>query len=152
MIRIFHHTRYDFIRWWRAMALGTAAFIALGLGSMLVTGGLRYSIEFTGGTLMQLEFKQRPTSLASAARSTARRRGAEIQQYGSPTEFTVRAQDEAQVAEQGPARRAVGRRIQRRCEQRFGATRSAWCAPRRSARASARSCAAARSSRAPRAR
>ena len=123
MIRIFHHTRYDFIRWWRAMALGTAAFIALGLGSMLVTGGLRYSIEFTGGTLMQLEFKQRPdVARLRGALDAAGVRGAEITQFGSDREFTVKAQEaEAAGGATGSGARSAARRIQDVLSQRFGA-------------------------------
>jgi preprotein translocase subunit SecF len=123
MIRIFHHTRYDFIRWWRAMALGTAAFIALGLGSMLVTGGLRYSIEFTGGTLMQLEFKQRPdVARLRGALDAAGVRGAEITQFGSDREFTVKAQEaESAGGATGSGARSAARRIQDVLSQRFGA-------------------------------
>jgi preprotein translocase subunit SecF len=90
MIRIFHHPRYDFGRWWRAMAIATAAFIVLGLGSMVFTGPPRYSIEFTGGTLMQLAFEQRPNvSQLRGAVEGAGIRGAEITQFGSDREFTV---------------------------------------------------------------
>ncbi|HZF66580.1 MAG TPA: protein translocase subunit SecF [Gemmatirosa sp.] len=121
MLRIFHNTRFDFIRWWRVAAGLTVAFIVLGLASFGY-GGMNYSIEFTGGTLQQLAFRQAPN--VGDIRSTLDRagiRGAEIQQYGSPTEFTVRARDEAQVAEQGAGAAAVGRRIQAALQQRFGA-------------------------------
>ena len=32
MLRIFHNTNFDFIKWWRIAAIATVAFIALGLG------------------------------------------------------------------------------------------------------------------------
>ena len=128
MIRIFHHTRYDFIRWWRVMAIVTAAFIALGLGSILVTGGPRYSIEFTSGTLMQLAFKQPPdVSQLRGAIEQAGIRGAEITQFGSSREFTVKAQEAEAVLAGGPAAasgagaESVARRIQTVLVQRFGA-------------------------------
>ncbi len=124
MIRIFHKTRYDFVRWWRAMAIGTAVFILLGLGSMLFTGRPRYSIEFTGGTLMQLEFKQRPdVSRLRAAIEGAGLRGAEITQFGSEREFTVKAQ-ESEATAGGAARggaETVAGRVQDVLTQRFGA-------------------------------
>jgi preprotein translocase subunit SecF len=122
MLRIFHNTRFDFIRWWRVAAGLTVAFILLGLASFGFRGGINYSIEFTGGTLQQLAFRQAPN--VADIRSTLDRagiRGAEIQQYGSPTEFTVRARDEAQVAEQGAGAATVGRRIQDALQVRFGA-------------------------------
>ena len=59
MLRILHDTNYDFIRWWKVMAGITIAFIVLGLGSLAVKKP-NLSIEFTGGTLMQLEFVKPP--------------------------------------------------------------------------------------------
>ena len=122
MLRIFHDTRFDFIKWWRWAAGLTIAFIALGLASFGITGGLNQSIEFTGGTLMQIEFRQPPN--VAQLRSTldaAGVRGAEIQQYGSNREFTVRAQDEAAVATQAAGAEGVSRRIQTAYAERFGA-------------------------------
>ncbi|HXI98961.1 MAG TPA: hypothetical protein VNG73_08455, partial [Gemmatimonadaceae bacterium] len=80
MIRILHDTNYDFIRWWKVMAAITIAFIVLGLGSLAIKP-LNLSIEFTGGTLIQLEFTQPPD--VGVIRSTlddAGIQGAEIQQ------------------------------------------------------------------------
>ena len=120
MLRIFHNTAFDFIRWWRQAAIATVAFIALGLGSFAVTGGINYSIEFTGGTLMQLEFAQAPD--ASELRGIVGRvaEGAEIQQYGSPTEYTVRAQGAPAAAADAGAE-SVGRRIQAALQQKYTA-------------------------------
>jgi preprotein translocase subunit SecF len=122
MIRIFHNTTFDFIKHWRTAAIITVAFIALGLGSFAVTGGVKYSIEFTGGTLMQLEFKSPPD--VAAIRSTVESAGvagAEITQYGEATSYTVRAQDEASVDEQEAGAEGVAKRIQDALTQRFGA-------------------------------
>ena len=127
MIRIFHDTRYDFIKWWRTMAIATAAFILLGLASIAVTGGVKYSIDFTGGTLMQLEFRQRPdVGQLRSALDAGGVRGAEITQYGSDREFTVRAQEaEAAAPAAGGAQtrgaETIARRIQDVLTRRFGA-------------------------------
>jgi preprotein translocase subunit SecF len=127
MIRIFHHTRYDFIRWWRAMAIATAAFIALGFGALAVSGGLRYSIEFTSGTLMQLAFKQRPdVGQLRGAIEGAGIRGAEITQFGSDREFTVKARESegapgAAAGAQTGGAETVARRIEDVLTRRFGA-------------------------------
>jgi preprotein translocase subunit SecF len=133
MIRIFHNTRYDFIRWWRVMAITTAAFILIGLGSAVVTGGPRYSIEFTGGTLMQLAFKQRPdVGRLRGALEAAGIRGAEITQFGSDREFTIKAQESEAAPAPAPRSGAsapaaaagaesVARRIQSVLRERFGA-------------------------------
>jgi preprotein translocase subunit SecF len=124
MIRIFHHTRYDFIRWWRVMAIATAAFIVLGFGRMAVDGPIKYSIDFTGGTLMQLSFSQRPdVAQLRAALDQGGIRGAEITQFGSDREFVVRAQ-EAEGAGAGAETRGaqtVARRIESVLTSRFGA-------------------------------
>ena len=100
MLRILHDTKYDFIRWWKVMAAVTVAFIVLGFASLAYKAP-NYSIEFTGGTLMQLEFAQPPD--VGTIRSTlddAGVHGAEIQQFGTNREFTVRAQNATDVAAQ----------------------------------------------------
>ena len=121
MLRIFHNTAFDFIKWWRWAAIITAAFIAIGLATYAVNPRLNYSIEFTGGTLMQLEFQQSPN--VGELRETVNRvaAGSEIQQFGSPTEFTVRARGEEQVAAQDAGAENVGRAIQAALTQRYGA-------------------------------
>jgi preprotein translocase subunit SecF len=121
MLRIFHNTTYDFIKWWRHAAIGTIAFIALGLGSFAVTGGVNYSIEFTGGTLMQLEFQRAPDAAELRRIVGGVAEGAEIQQYGSPTEYTVRAQGAPAAAADAGAE-SVGRRIQAALQQKYTAS------------------------------
>jgi preprotein translocase subunit SecF len=121
MLRILHDTNYDFIRWWKVMAAITVAFIVLGLGSLAIKP-LNLSIEFTGGTLVQLEFTQPPD--AGQIRATldqAGVHGAEIQQFGTNREFTVRAQDPAAVASQSKGAEAVAITIERVLKQKFGA-------------------------------
>jgi preprotein translocase subunit SecF len=121
MFRILHDTKFDFIKWWRTAAIATAVFMALGLGSFFVTGGVNYSIEFTGGTLMQLEFKDAPD--VAKIRSTldaAGISGAEIQQFGSPREFTVRAQNRKLVESQAAGAEGVSKLIDGALEKSFG--------------------------------
>jgi preprotein translocase subunit SecF len=120
MLRILHDTNYDFIRWWKVMAGITIAFILVGLGSLAIQRP-NLSIEFTGGTLMQLEFTQPPD--VGAIRTTldqAGIRGAEIQQFGSNREFTVRAQDPGAVAAQANGAESIAVRIQQVLKQKFG--------------------------------
>ncbi|MGH7605657.1 MAG: protein translocase subunit SecF [Gemmatimonadaceae bacterium] len=121
MLRILHDTNYDFIRWWKVMAAITIAFILLGLGSLAVKPP-NYSIEFTGGTLMQLEFVKPPD--VGTIRSTldqAGVQGAEIQQFGTNREFTVRAQNAGEVAAQTNGAANVANRIQQVLNEKFGA-------------------------------
>ncbi len=92
MLRILHDTKYDFIRWWRTAAILTVAFIAIGLGSLAIRGGFDYSVEFTGGTLMQLHFTQPPDAgKLRASLDAGGIKDAEIATFGTPNDFTVRA-------------------------------------------------------------
>ena len=112
MLRILHDTKIDFIRHWRAAVILTLAFVVVGFGSAVFNGWFHSSIEFTGGTLLQLEFKVAPD--VARLRATIDRAGipgAEIQQYGSPTSYTIRAQDAAAVASQASGASAVSDQI-----------------------------------------
>ena len=122
MLRILHDTKFDFIKWWRWAAGLTAAFILLGLASFAIKGGPNYSIEFTGGTLMQLQFQNAVD--VGRIRSTLDRAGvtgAEIQKFGSDSEFTVRAQDRRDVAQQANGAESVAQRVQDALTKEFGA-------------------------------
>ena len=122
MLRIFHNTSYEFIRWWRVAAALTLAFIAVGLISFAVKGGVNYSIEFTGGTLMQLQFKQPPAvALLRSTLDNAGITGAEIQQFGSNLDYTVRARDAAQVKEQASGAEGISKRIEAALVKQYGA-------------------------------
>jgi preprotein translocase subunit SecF len=123
MLRILHDTRFDFIKWWRWAAGLTAGFILLGLASFVFRGGVNYSIEFTGGTLMQVRFTK--TLDAGRIRSTMDRAGitgAEIQTFGSDSEFTIRAQNSRDIAQQANGAETVAQRMQEALTREFGAT------------------------------
>jgi preprotein translocase subunit SecF len=91
MLRLFAHAKYDFIAVRRYAYAATALFILPGVLFLLVHG-LNYSIEFTGGTLIQVESKTKVD--VAAVRSGLDHEGihgAEIQNFGAPNEFVVRA-------------------------------------------------------------
>jgi preprotein translocase subunit SecF len=95
MLRILHDTKYDFIRHWKKAAILTIAWIIVGLG-FLAIHGVNYSIEFTGGTLMQVAFKHPPhIDDIRAVVDQAGYPNSEITKFGSDTEYTVRAQPHA---------------------------------------------------------
>ncbi|MDZ7630971.1 MAG: protein translocase subunit SecF [Gemmatimonadaceae bacterium] len=114
MLRIFHNTKYDFIKWWKVAAIATVAFMVIGLASFAITGGVNYSVEFTGGTLVQLKFKQ-PADAAGirSALDGAGIKGAEVQQFGGPDEFIVRAQEKSIVEQQAAGAEKVADQINR---------------------------------------
>src|SRR4029079_11533387 len=120
MLRILHDTNYNFIRWWKVMAVVTIAFILLGIRSLAIKPP-HHSIEFTSARLMQLEFAQPPD--VGVIRSTldeAGIRGAEIQQFGTNKEFTVRVQNAAAVASQSKGAENVAVAIESVLKKKFG--------------------------------
>src|SRR5881227_686432 len=87
MLRILHDTKYDFIRYWKKAAILTIAWIIIGLG-FLAFHGVNYSIEFTGGTLVQLQFKHPPhVDDIRAVVDQAGFPNSEITKFGSDTEY-----------------------------------------------------------------
>lgn len=119
MLRILHNTSFDFIKWWRWAAGATIAFILIGLASFLVFPGVNYSIEFTGGTNVQVAFTQPPNvgELRSSLEAAGVR--AEITQFGSNTEYSIKAQERQAGAEQATAS-GVAKQIADVLRQKYG--------------------------------
>jgi preprotein translocase subunit SecF len=68
----------------------SAILMVLGLGTLAVRG-LRYDIDFTGGTLVQVRFEQPPTVAAIRAGLTRIQLGESvIQQFGDDREYIIR--------------------------------------------------------------
>jgi preprotein translocase subunit SecF len=91
MIRLFANANYDFIKW-RRFAYGLTGLIIIPGLILLAVKGLNYSIEFTGGTFIQIE-TARPVQTAElrADLDAAGIPGAEIQSFGSDTSYIIRA-------------------------------------------------------------
>jgi preprotein translocase SecF subunit len=90
-MRLFANANYDFLgqrRWAYGLSI---AFSALGIAALLVLG-LNYSVEFTGGTLIQVE-TERPADVGALrnALQAGGIEGAEIQTFGTDRELVVRA-------------------------------------------------------------
>jgi preprotein translocase subunit SecF len=91
MTRFFAHANYDFIRLRNYAYAVTAVLVIPGLLVLLIRG-LNYSIEFTGGTLVQVQSATPVDVGALRARLDKNGiHGAEIQSYGGSNEFVVRA-------------------------------------------------------------
>jgi preprotein translocase subunit SecF len=91
MIRLFANTNYDFIKWRKFAFALTGVILLVGIG-FLSTRGLNYSIEFTGGTLLQVEVaKKVPIGEIRHALDAVGLNGAEIQTFGSDTSYVIRA-------------------------------------------------------------
>jgi preprotein translocase subunit SecF len=72
----------------------SGALILVGMVSLVLHGGPRYGVDFTGGTLIQVEFAQ-GTSVGElrSILSSAGMENAQIQQFGDSNDFLIRTQD-----------------------------------------------------------
>lgn len=90
MIQLFGSSNYNFIGRRRLAYVLSAILMVLGLGTLAVRG-LRYDIDFTGGTLVQVRFEQPPTVAAIRAGLTRIQLGESvIQQFGDDREYIIR--------------------------------------------------------------
>jgi preprotein translocase subunit SecF len=90
-MRLFKDAHYDFLAQRKKAYILSGICLAIGLFSLLVHKGLREGVEFTGGTLFQVEFAQ-PTSVGEVreAVSAAGLSGAQIQQFGESNDYLIR--------------------------------------------------------------
>lgn len=90
MIEIFRTPRYNFVGRRRVAYAVSILAMAISLGSM-ATRGIRYDIDFTGGTLVQVRFEQ-PPDIAKIRSALARIQLGEsiIQEFGDPREYIIR--------------------------------------------------------------
>jgi len=107
MIELFQSPNYDFIgkRKWAYIVSITITLI--GIASIVAHGGLRYDIDFTGGTLAQVRFERAPS--VAQIRTALGKVGlgdAVIQRFGDPNEYLIRVGLTSTTPEE------VGRRLQ----------------------------------------
>ncbi|HWN17379.1 MAG TPA: protein translocase subunit SecF, partial [Gemmatimonadales bacterium] len=90
-MRLFANANYDFLGRRRIAYLITLLLTIPGLLYVLIRG-VNYSVEFTGGTLIQVQ-SQKPVDVAAVREALAARgiEGAEIQAFGSDRELVIRA-------------------------------------------------------------
>ena len=121
MIRLFANANYDFIKWRRWAYAITAVIMLVGAFDLAVRG-LNYSIEFTGGTLMQVEAKTDVgTGRIRQALDAVGLRGAEIQTFGSDTSYVIRARITTAAAENQTDTVAVAAAVGRALDASVGA-------------------------------
>src|SRR5881409_2754125 len=91
MIELFKNPNYDFIGKRKWAYIVSIAITLISLGSLAVKGGLRYDIDFTGGTLIQVRFEQSPAiAKIRTALATIQLGDSIIQQFGDPREYIIR--------------------------------------------------------------
>ena len=97
MIQILHDTNINFMKYRRYFYLFSLAVMLATVAWLVAHGGPRWSVDFTGGTLLQVQTaKVVQADHVRRALDEAGYRGAEIQASGDGTEFLVRlrVQDE----------------------------------------------------------
>ncbi len=121
MLRILHNTNWDVLKLWRVSFITVLAFVVPAL-VLVPWKGFNYSIEFTGGTQVEVTFQQAPdiaelrATLAGAGLADA-----EIYTFGSPEEIVVRAQEAEQVEELATGALSVSKRIEESLTAKYGA-------------------------------
>jgi preprotein translocase subunit SecF len=109
-MHIFTNANYNFLRWkWHAIILSFVVILG-GLGVMWSRGGIPLGIDFSGGTLIVVQFAQ-PVTEEQVRDAVAPLPGDEVvQQYGAATERRmlirlpqVKAAEEGNSLEQGSA-------------------------------------------------
>lgn len=91
MIQILHDTKFHFMKFRRHFYVFSTLVMLATLGWLIVHGGPRWSVDFTGGTLLQIQTaKVVPADHVRRALDQAGYRGAEIQASGTGNEFLIR--------------------------------------------------------------
>ena len=113
MIWLFRGANYPFLEYRRVAYWLSAALTLATVVSIAAHGGLRYSIDFTGGTLIQLDFEQpiEVQTLRGALRGMSGLASSEVQRFGDPSDAVIRAQVPVGAEEE------FGRRIEEHLRQ-----------------------------------
>ena len=119
-MRLFAHANYDFLGRRRIAYLITLAIMLPGL-LVLLLRGVNYSVEFTGGTLIQVQSSKRvDVGSVRSALSARGIEGAEIQTFGSERELVIRARL-AEVGTDQNDTQAAGKALQQALDSSLGA-------------------------------
>jgi preprotein translocase SecF subunit len=91
MIQILHDTNIHFMKFRRYFYIFSGLVMLATIAWLVVHGGPRYSVDFTGGTLLQIKTaKVLPADEVRRAIDAAGYRGAELQAAGQGDEFLIR--------------------------------------------------------------
>jgi preprotein translocase subunit SecF len=102
-MRIFVNTHYDFLKWrWHAIVVSWIIILA-GFGVMLKQGGPKLGIDFSGGTLVIVEFKKDVPEATIRAALDVVPGDKVLQQFGDPAQhrMLIRLPQPKGVVEEG---------------------------------------------------
>ena len=107
-------THFDFMGQIKAAMIISGIAILIGLGSIVFSGGLKYGIDFAGGTLVQLQFKNPPDlEVIRDGLKTIGLGESTIQEFGSKKDILIRVERSEEKLE------AVGAMVKRSLSQKF---------------------------------
>ena len=107
-------THFDFMGKIKGAMVLSGIVILIGLGSIAVSGGLKYGIDFAGGTLVQLHFKSPPDiEVIRDGLKTIGLGESTIQEFGSKKDILIRVERSEEKLE------AVGAMIKRSLSGEF---------------------------------
>ena len=88
-MRIFANANYNFIKWrWPAL-IGSLVIIWVGVATIFVRGGLPLGIDFTGGTIVIVQFEQPVAEDVVRSALDAVTTDKVVQQYGDPAQHEL---------------------------------------------------------------
>jgi preprotein translocase subunit SecF len=110
-------THIDFMGKFKAALMVSGLLILVGIGSIVMHGGLKFGIDFEGGTLVQLKFPEAPAidSIRSVLKDIELG-DSTIQEFGSPDTILIR------VERADGELKEMGSRIKQALEEKKGFT------------------------------
>lgn len=107
-------THFDFMGKIKGAMILSGVVILIGLGSIAISGGLKYGIDFAGGTLVQLQFKSPPDiEVIRDGLKTIGLGESTIQEFGSKKDILIRVERSEEKLE------AVGAMVKRSLSGKF---------------------------------
>ena len=107
-------THFDFMGKIKGAMVLSGVVILFSLGSIAVSGGLKYGIDFAGGTLVQLQFKNPPDiEVIRDGLKTIGLGESTIQEFGSKKDILIRVERSEEKLE------ALGAMVKRSLSQKF---------------------------------
>ena len=107
-------THFDFMGKIKTTMTISGLVILIGLGSIALSGGLKYGIDFAGGTLIQLQFKTPPDiEVIRDGLKTIALGESTIQEFGSKRDILIRVQRSEEKLE------AVGSKVRNSLGEKF---------------------------------
>ncbi len=129
MLQFFHNANFDFIGKMKVAFVLSALIIGAGLVSLAAKGGPRWSIDFTGGSILQVKIDPSP-GVGEVRRviDGAGFAGAQVQDFGAADEFLITLPGSETGEQSGAERAAVALRqalpqanVEIRREEKVGA-------------------------------